>query len=89
MTGMQRRLRRLEERFRGPVENEWARRVTARLEAARRRSGVPPPPAERLAQIRGMSIVEILQGGQATDASRQLLPCRADSHFPFRRAADI
>jgi len=28
-------------------------------------------------------------GGQATDASRQLLPCRADSHFPFRRAADI
>jgi hypothetical protein len=64
MTGMERRLRRLEERFRGPVESELARRVTARLEAARRRYGVPPPPAERLAQIRGMSIVEILHAGR-------------------------
>ena len=38
--------------------------LEARLEGARLRSGLPAPSAERLAQLRGMSIVEILHAAR-------------------------
>jgi hypothetical protein len=60
MRAIARRLKRLEERF-GPAEESWkTRHLRVRLEAARWRCGLPPISPERLAELRGKSIVEIL-----------------------------
>ena len=61
MRAIARRLRRLEERLGPPLETWQTRHLQARLEAARRRCGLPPPSPERLAELRGMSIVDILK----------------------------
>ena len=65
MRAIARRLKRLEERF-GTAEESWeTRQLRLRLEAADRRCGLPPISRERLAELRGKSMVEIL------DSSRQ------------------
>ena len=61
MRAIARRLRRLEERLGPPPETWETRHLQARLEAARRRCGLPPRSPERLAALRGMSIVDILK----------------------------
>ena len=61
MRAIARRLRRLEERLGPPPETWETRHLQARLEAARRRCGLPAPSPERLAALRGMSIVDILK----------------------------
>ena len=59
-----RRLQRLEKRF-GLVEETWEEKVwRARFEAARLRSGSPPPSPERRAELRGMSICQILNAAR-------------------------
>ena len=60
---LQRRLCRLEA-FRTETITRQIGVLEARLEAARLRSGLAPPSAERLAQLRGMGIVEILQAAR-------------------------
>jgi hypothetical protein len=64
MRAIARRLRRLEERFGPPLETWHSRQLRARLEAAHRRCGLPPIPPERLAELRGMSMVDILIAGR-------------------------
>ena len=59
MRALARRLQRLEERFGLAVESEATRDLRARLEAARLRSG-PPISPERRGELKGMSLVEIL-----------------------------
>jgi hypothetical protein len=60
------RLRRLEERLVPEIgiESEQTRRLRASLEAARLRCGFPPPSPERLAQLRTMTIPEILNAAR-------------------------
>ena len=65
-----RRLRRLEERCLPAVESWQTRRLRERLEAARLRCGLPPISPERLAELRGKSIVEILHSGRQRAAAR-------------------
>jgi hypothetical protein len=58
------RLRRLEERF-GPAPERWlTRHLWARLEAARLRCKLPSISAERVAELRGRGIAEILTAGR-------------------------
>jgi hypothetical protein len=64
MRAIARRLNRLEERFGTAAESWETRHLRVRLEAADRRSGLPPISAERLAELRGKSIVEILNSSQ-------------------------
>ena len=64
MRGIARRLCRLEERFRPAVESREMRDVRARLEAARLRCGLPPISPERLAELKGMTVVDILLLGR-------------------------
>jgi hypothetical protein len=64
MRAIARRLYRLEERFGVVVENGETLYLRARLEAARRRCGLQPIPLVRLAELRGMSIVAILNLGR-------------------------
>ena len=59
-----RRLRALERRCAPAAANEQTSRLLARLEAARRRCGLPTPSAERQSELRHMSIVEILHRGR-------------------------
>jgi hypothetical protein len=64
MRAIARRLNRLEERF-GTAEESWeTRHLRVRLEAADRRCGLPPISPERLAELRGKSMVEILNSSQ-------------------------
>ena len=65
MKDLERRLRRLERRFGTTAEeSESDRRLRGRLEAAYHRTGYLPPSAERLAQLRGMSLAQILIAGR-------------------------
>ena len=63
MRSYERRLRRLESRLRPAADTALSRYIAARLEAARRRCGLPEP-TERLAPIRGKSIVALLNEGR-------------------------
>jgi hypothetical protein len=82
MRAIARRLQRLEKRF-GPVEETREEKVwRARFEAARLRSGAPPPSPERLAELRGMSICQILNAARdrlalAAPRAARDLKCRA------------
>jgi hypothetical protein len=86
MSALSRRLQRLEKRFAlvveaGSAEDSPAARIGARLEAARLRCGLPPPSPERLAELRGMSICQILNAARdrlalAAHSSARDLKCR-------------
>ena|SRR5258708_35456279 len=64
MRAILRRLQRLEHRFGREEETVETRALRVRLEAARVRSGTPPPSPERLAELRGMSIPAILNAAR-------------------------
>ena len=70
MRAFARRLQRLEERFGleerlGPAAASWETlRVLARLEAARVRTGSPPISPERQAELRSMTVPEILNSSR-------------------------
>jgi hypothetical protein len=72
MRALARRLRRLEERLGPTVEAQETRHLRARLEAARLRCGLTPIPPERLADLRHMSIVDILHSGRRAGARRNV-----------------
>ena len=75
MRAIARRLYRLEQRFWGSaVEDQQTLRLRARLEAARRRCGLPAASAERVAELRGIGVVEILNSARAP--FKQNLPKR-------------
>jgi hypothetical protein len=59
-----RRLHRLEEQFQPSIESPQDRYLRMRLEAARLRCGLPQPSPERLAELKGKSIAEILNSGR-------------------------
>jgi len=61
---MDRRLQRLEKQL-GPAVEDWrTRELRARLEAARARTKSTPISPERQAELRGMTIVEILNSSR-------------------------
>ena len=70
MNAILKRLHRLEQRFElaerreSAVESREALRLQARLNASRLRMGLPPPSPERQAELRGMSLVEILNSSR-------------------------
>ncbi len=65
MKAIARRLQRLERRVEPPaVESQHTRQLRARLEAGRLRCGLPPISPERLVELRGMSLIEILHSGR-------------------------
>ena len=64
MRDVARRLRALERRFAPEVASEQTLRLLARIEAGRRRCGLPPPSPERVAETRNMGIVVILHRGR-------------------------
>ena len=64
MRAIARRIERLEERFGPPVESWETQEQRRRLEAARLRCGVLPPFPERLAELKGMTIVDILNSSR-------------------------
>ena len=70
MRALVRRLRRLEERLEPTVDTQETRHLRARLEAARLRCGLTPIPPERLADLRHMSIVDILHSGRHRAGAR-------------------
>jgi hypothetical protein len=76
MKTIEMRLRRLEARLGAEPETWEALRLRARLEAARRRCGLPPPSAERLAELRGRSIVDILKAARQRFAMANRHPDR-------------
>ena len=59
-----RRLQRLEERYLPAIESEQTRYLRARLDAARLRCGLRPSSPERQAELKGTSIVAILDSGR-------------------------
>jgi hypothetical protein len=77
MRDISRRLDRLEERLglagrRGPAVESWETRVLRlRLEAARKRSGSPPISEERRAEIRGLTVADILVSARRWEFERQ------------------
>jgi hypothetical protein len=73
MKAIGRRLVRLEQRFGLVEETRETKILRARLEAARLRCGLPPPSAERLVELRGMTIVGILNAARqrAANAHRE------------------
>lgn len=64
MRAIVRRLRRLEQHLGDAVETWQTHYLQAHLEAARRRCGLPPISPQRLAELRGMSVIEILLNGR-------------------------
>ena len=64
MRAIARRLQRLEKRFGTAVESQHRRRLRARLDAAHLRCGFQPISPERLAKLRGMNLIEILNSGR-------------------------
>ncbi len=64
MRAIVRRLQRLEGRLAPAMESRETRGLRARLEAARQRCGLPPIPPERIAELIGRSIGEILHSGR-------------------------
>ncbi len=64
MRALARRLQRLEKRFGTAVESQHTPRLRVRLHAAHLRCGFQPISPERLAKLRGMSIIEILHSGR-------------------------
>ena len=64
MRAIARRLQRIETRLGLVAETREERAQATRLEAARLRCGLPPPSPERLAELRGMSIVDILNAAR-------------------------
>jgi hypothetical protein len=64
MGAISKRLHRLEGRLGTAVESEANRYLRVRLENARLRCGLPPPSPERLAELRGMTVSQILHSGR-------------------------
>ena len=59
-----RRLHRLEKQFQPAIESPQDRYVRMRFEEACLRCGLPQPSSERLAELKGKSIVEILNSAR-------------------------
>jgi hypothetical protein len=72
MRNIAKRLHRLEEQFGPEVETAATRYVRMRIEEARLRCGLPPISPERLAELRGMSLIEILNSGRQKARQREL-----------------
>ena len=70
MKALARRLRRLEERLGLTVETRETRHLRTRLEAARLRCGLTRIPPARLADLRHISIVDILNSGRQRTGTR-------------------
>ncbi len=64
MRAIAKRLQRLEKRFGLAVESQHTKRLRARLDAACLRYRFPPISPERLVELRGMSLIEILNSGR-------------------------
>jgi hypothetical protein len=64
MLNLRRRIRKLEKRLGPGAESEKSRYMRMRLENARRRCGLLPPTPERLAELRGMTVTQILHLGR-------------------------
>ena len=64
MRAVARRLRQLEQRYGPVVESYESQERRARLVAARLRCGLPPVCTKRRGELRGMSIIEILNSGR-------------------------
>jgi hypothetical protein len=77
-----RRLHRLEERFGTTVESLETLYLRMRLKAARLRCGLPLISPDRLAWLRGKSIVEILKAGRQRAAWRS---CGSEKAAPGLR----
>jgi hypothetical protein len=75
-----RRLRRLERQFFPEALGLSAKgqELVARLESARLRCNIPPTSPERMAEIKGMSIIEILTTGRQRAREEALKRERAD-----------
>ena len=78
-----RRLRRLERQFcpeaLGPdAPTAKGQELIARLEEARLRCNIPPTSPERMAEIKGMSIIEILTTSRQREREEDLKRERAD-----------
>jgi hypothetical protein len=78
------RLDRLEERLglverpETAAESEQTRHLRMRLENARLRSSLPPPSPERLAELRGMTVVQILHSGRQRAAAARIACLKPD-----------
>jgi hypothetical protein len=76
MRAILKRLDRLEKRFglveqpETAAESEQTRWLRMRLENARLRCKLPPPSPERLAELRGMTLVQILHSGRQRALAR-------------------
>jgi hypothetical protein len=60
-----RRLRRLEQAVRGTVEDDQPCALQVLLDKARLRCGIPPRSPERMAELSGLGVVEILHEGRS------------------------
>jgi hypothetical protein len=83
MMAIARRLQRIETRLGLVAETREEKVQAARLEAARLRCGLPPPSPERLAELRGMKVVDILNAArhQAALANQRQLPGKTAPEF--------
>lgn len=78
MGAISKRLHRLERRLGTAVENEQTRYLRMRLENSRLRCGLPPPSPERLAELRGMTVVQILHSGRQRAAAARIACLKSD-----------
>jgi hypothetical protein len=78
MGALSKRLHRLERRLGTEVESQATRHLRKRLENARRRCGSPAPSPERLAELRGMTVVQILHSGRQKSAAAHRSHLKSD-----------
>ena len=64
MLNLRRRLRKLEKQLGTAVDVDKALQLKARLQAARLRCGSSPPSPERVIELRGMTVCQILYSGR-------------------------
>jgi hypothetical protein len=83
MGASSKRLQRLEKRLGTAVESEATRQLRMRLENARLRCGLLPPSPERLAELRGMTVVQILHSGRQRGSSGARVGSQAERLVNF------
>jgi hypothetical protein len=79
MGAISKRLHRLERRLGTEIESEATRHLRMRLDHARRRCGSPAPSQERLAELRGMTVVQILHSGRQKSAAARVSDLKSDA----------
>ena len=79
MMNLRRRLSKLEKKQMGTAaESEQTRYLRMRVENARLRCGLPAPSPERLAELRGMTVVQILHLGRQRAAEARMSHIKPD-----------